>query len=194
MGWPNSTHSESGFSIIEFLMAMLIVAIIAAIGIPSFKYVTASNRISSEINGLLADLRFARVEAIKEGLPVTVCASTDGLTCNGSAGGGVWTSGWIIFSDPSSNQTPPNAASVLRVQPALNVAYNYSTDTLTETVNNTYAVTFNRQGFGSSIPTTANIVTMELHSTPLNTAWTRCLAITAVGLLTIQKSGTGSCT
>jgi type IV fimbrial biogenesis protein FimT len=177
----------------ELVTVMLIVAIIAAIGVPSFKYVTASNRISSEINALLADMRFARVEAIKEGLPVTVCASTSGTSCNGTAGGGVWTSGWIVFSDPSGNQTPPSAASVLRVQPALSVA-NYSTDTLTEGTYNTYAVTFNRQGFGSSLPTTTNIVTMELHSVPTNAAWTRCLAITPVGLLTIQQTSTGNCT
>lgn len=189
-----SMLSMSGFTMFELVMVMLIVAILAGIGIPSFQYVTASNRISSEINGLLADMRFARVEAIKEGLPVTVCASADSQTCIGSTNAGDWTSGWIVFSDPSSNQTPPNVASILRVQPALSVAYNSSTDTLTDTTNNTYAVTFNRQGFGSSIPTTTNIVTVALRSTPENKVWTRCLAITPVGLLTIQKNLTGNCT
>jgi type IV fimbrial biogenesis protein FimT len=182
-----------GFTTFELLMVMTIVAIIAAIGLPSFRYVTASNRISSEINGLLADMRFARTEAIKEGLPVTICASANSATCIGSTNGGAWTSGWIIFSDPSSNQTVPVGAVPLRVQPALNVSYNYSTDTLTDTVNNTYAVTFNRQGFGASIPTTTNNVTLELHSTPTNNSWTRCLQITPIGQLTIQKYS-GNCT
>src|ERR1700692_469062 len=98
----NSIHPAAGFTMFELVMVMTIVAIIAAIGFPHFKYVTASNRISSEINGLLADLRFARTEAIKEGLPVTVCASANQQTCDGSANAGSWTSGWIIFSDPSS--------------------------------------------------------------------------------------------
>jgi type IV fimbrial biogenesis protein FimT len=177
----------------ELVMVMTIVAIVAAIGLPSFRYVTASNRISSEINGLLADMRFARTEAIKEGLPVTMCASADGATCIGSTNGGSWTSGWIIFSDPSSNQTVPTGGVPLRIQPSLSASYNYSTDTLTDTSNNTYAVTFNRQGFGTSLPTTTNNVTLMLHSTPLNNAWTRCLAITPVGQLTIQKHLTGAC-
>jgi type IV fimbrial biogenesis protein FimT len=188
----NSTHPAAGFTMFELVMVMTIVAIIAAIGLPSFRYVTASNRISSEINGLLADMRFARSEAIKEGLPVTMCASSNGTSCIGSTNGGSWTSGWIIFSDPSSNQTVP-AGGPLRVQPALSVSYNYSTDTLTDTSNNTFAVTFNRQGFGSSLPTTTLNVTLMLHSTPLNNAWTRCLAITPVGQLTIQKHLTGAC-
>jgi type IV fimbrial biogenesis protein FimT len=190
----SSVRPVSGFTIFELVMVMAIAAILVGIGIPSFQYVTASNRISSEINGLLADMRLARVEAIKEGLPVTVCASADGQTCIGSTNGGAWTSGWIIFSDPSSNQTPPNAQSVLRVQPALSVAYKSSTDTLTDTTNSTYAVTFNRQGFGSSFPITTNTVTVALRSTPENTNWTRCLAITPVGLLTIQRNLTGNCT
>ena len=190
----NSIQSAAGFTIFELLMVMTVVAIIAAVGLPSFRYVTASNRISSEINGLLADMRFARTEAIKEGLPVTVCASADGATCIGSTNAGSWTSGWIIFSDPSSNQTVPAGAVPLRIQPALNVSYNYSTDTLADVTNSTlYAVTFNRQGFGSSLPTTAAAVNLALHSTPLNTAWTRCLSITPIGLLTIQKNGVGGC-
>src|ERR1700731_3573705 len=100
-----SIRSAAGYTMFELVMVMSIVAILATIAIPSFQYVTASNRISSEINGLLADMRFARVEAIKEGLPVTVCASADGKTCIGNTNAGVWTSGWIVFSDPSSNQT-----------------------------------------------------------------------------------------
>jgi type IV fimbrial biogenesis protein FimT len=189
----NSIHPAAGFTMFELVVVMTIVAIIAAVGIPSFKYVSASNRISSEINGLLADMRFARTEAIKEGLFVTVCASANQLTCIGSTNAGSWTSGWIVFSDPSSNQTVP-ASGPLRVQPRLSVSYNSSTDTLTDATNSTlYAVTFNRQGFGSSLPTTAAAVNLALHSTPLNAAWTRCLKITPVGLLTIQKSGTGGC-
>lgn len=190
----DSIRSAAGFTAFELLMVMTIVAILAAVGLPSFKYVTASNRISSEINSLLADMRYARVEAIKEGLPVTICASADQATCIGSTSGGSWASGWIVFSDPSGNQTVPAGAVPLHAQPSLSLSYNNSTDTLADTVNNTYAVTFNRQGFGSSIPTTVNNVTLELHSTPTNNSWTRCLAITPVGQLTIQRYSTGNCT
>ena len=185
---------STGFTLFELVVVMLIVAVLAAIGLPSFKYVTASNRISKEINAFLADMRYARSEALKEGLPVTVCASADGLTCTGGSSS-VWTAGWIVFSDPSSSQTVPSGAVPLRVQPSLTQAFN-SSDTLTAD-NGFYAETFNREGFGAAnIARPGNTVTMVLHSVPANSDWTRCLAITTVGLLTVQRttSGNGACT
>jgi type IV fimbrial biogenesis protein FimT len=182
---------ESGFTTFELLIVLTIVAILAAIAIPSFKYFTAANRISSEINALLADMRYTRTEAVKEGLPVTLCASADKLTCSHSSAS--WQSGWIIFSDPNNNQTVPTGVAPLRVQPSLSVGFNNSTDVFVVD-NSVYAVTFNRQGFGASIPVTTNIVTMALRSSPEKTNWTRCLAITPVGLLTIQQNLTGNCT
>ncbi len=55
---------SSGFSLTEVAVVMSIVAILLAIGLPSFKYVTASNRVSTEVNGLLGDLQFARSLAV----------------------------------------------------------------------------------------------------------------------------------
>ncbi|MGO9426711.1 MAG: Tfp pilus assembly protein FimT/FimU, partial [Steroidobacteraceae bacterium] len=63
----------AGFTMIEMLMTMAIAIIVLTIGVPSFRYVTNSNRIAGELNGLLGDLQFARAEAIKEGTNVTVC-------------------------------------------------------------------------------------------------------------------------
>jgi type IV fimbrial biogenesis protein FimT len=180
---------QSGFTVFELIIVMLIVGILAAVGTSSFRYVSASNRIAAEINALLADMRYARTEAIKEGLFVTVCASADGATCSKT---GPWQNGWIVISDPTGTQTP--SGSPLHIQPALSTAYNYSTDQMIVD-NSFWAVTFNRQGFGSTnITNVANTVTMALRTNPENTAWTRCLAISPVGLLSIQQNLTGNCT
>ena len=182
---------QSGFTAFELLIVMLIVGILAAVGTSSFKYVTASNRISTEINALLGDMRYARTEAVREGLPGTVCASADGATCSKSSAS--WQSGWLVFSDPTGNQTVASATAILRVQHALSTSFNNSTDVFAVD-NGIYAATFNRQGFGASIPVTTNTVTMALRTQPENLSWTRCLAITAVGQLTVQKDATGNCT
>jgi hypothetical protein len=58
--------------------------------------------------------------------------------------------------------------------------------------NGIYAVTFNRQGFGASIPVVTTTTTMALRTNPENTAWTRCLAVTVVGQLTIQQTTTSA--
>jgi type IV fimbrial biogenesis protein FimT len=170
---------------------MLIVAIIAAIGIPSFKYVTTSNRISTEVNNLLGDMRYARTEALKDGLPVTVCASTNPYTACSSSNS--WETGWIVFADPGNTQSMAAGQNPLRVQPAFSTAFS-STDTFT--ADNAFSIlTFNREGFGSAmtspgthIANAANNVTMELQSNPVTQTWTRCLVITPVGMLSIGKA------
>jgi type IV fimbrial biogenesis protein FimT len=176
----------SGFTMTELLVVIAIVAILAAIGMPAFKYVTTSNRISSEINGLLGDMQYARSEAVKQGLQVSVCSSTDGANCNG---GNTWQTGWIVFldSNPAGTTGVVDAGeSVVRTQPAFNPAG----DTLIPNQNFS-VVTFNRNGYGST--GVAGTVTLALHDSTNTAAWTRCLAVTAVGGLTTQRSGVGAC-
>jgi type IV fimbrial biogenesis protein FimT len=182
----------SGFTLMELISVMLIVAILAAIAVPSFKYVTASNRVASEVNAFLGDLQYARTEAIKEGQPVTVCASSNGTSCLGSANT-TWETGWIIFPDlsnPPSQQVVPSSETVLRVQAAFSSSFG-GTDTFTAD-NGFSAITFNREGYGSTNTGNSNVVTVTLHTTPLNSQWTRCLAITPVGMLTSEPVSTAS--
>jgi len=174
-----------GFTMIELVVTMTIVGILAAIGVPSFNYITTSNRITGEINGLLGDLQFARSEAVKQGLPVTVCASSDGATCNGGID---WESGWIVFLDSNGDQIVQSATeAVVRTQTKFT-----STDTLRPSNGTFGAITFNREGYATTNSTAT--VTMLLHDSTLNTQWTRCLAITPVGALSTQRVPTGNCT
>jgi type IV fimbrial biogenesis protein FimT len=173
-----------GFTLTEVAVTMSIVAILLAIGIPSFKYVTVSNRISTEVNGLLGDMQYARSLAIKEGLPVTVCSSTNGTSCNGGA---AWQGGWIVFLDSNGNQIVDPGEAIMRVQNAFS-----STDTFIPDNGTFSAITFNREGYASTSATV--IVTLELHDSTNNAAWTRCLAITPVGMLSTEKAAVGNCT
>lgn len=164
----------SGFTLVEMLITVAVVAILLVIGIPSFRFVTNSNRIAAEINGLLGDMQFARSEAIKEGNPVTVCVSSDGLTCAGTAVN-TWQSGWIVFSDLNGNAAvDAGSDTILRVQKTF-----ASTDTFVAT-NNVGAVTFNREGYANGI---ANGTMMQLHDSSNNHNWTRCLSVNLVGLV-----------
>lgn len=57
-------NRSRGFTLIELLVEMAIAAILIALAAPSFKRLIQSNTISSNVNTFMADLRFARSEAI----------------------------------------------------------------------------------------------------------------------------------
>jgi type IV fimbrial biogenesis protein FimT len=178
---PSERYS-SGFTMVELVVVMSIVAILLVIGVPSFKYMTIANRISSEANGLIGDMQFARAEGIKEGHQVVVCATTDGLTCNNT---NTWQGGWVVCSDANNDGTCDAGDPVFRVQKAFT-----STDTFIAS-GNTSAVLFNREGFAIGLP---GIVTIKLHNATNIASYTRCLAISAVGTLQVQIAGVGNCT
>jgi type IV fimbrial biogenesis protein FimT len=167
---------QRGFSLTELVMVMAIVAILLTIGVPSYRYIGNSYRMSSEVNGLLGDLMLARAEAIKEGQSVTVCASTNGTTCSGST---AWQNGWIVWSNPTNAAQP--AAGILRLQLKFTGA---TPDTFVGN-NGVSSVTYNREGFATTAAGFPN-TTITLHDKTANAAWTRCLWITPQGTLTTE--------
>jgi type IV fimbrial biogenesis protein FimT len=151
------------------MVVLAIVAILLSIGVPSYRYITNSYRMSAEVNGLLGDLQYARSEAIREGQTVTTCVSTNGTACTG---GTAWAGGWIVFSDPNGNGTVDAGETVLRVQSPFT---GQIPDTFNAS-NNVTAITYNREGF----PRTAAgflTTTVTLQDSTVNGNWTRCLVI-----------------
>lgn len=79
-------RGRAGFSLVELMITIAVLAIIIAISAPSFTGVFNGNRLTSRANELVASLQSARSEALRLNAPVTVCRSLDGVTCAGSAG------------------------------------------------------------------------------------------------------------
>jgi type IV fimbrial biogenesis protein FimT len=178
MKYINGITRAAGYTLIELLMTMSVAAIVAMIGVPSFRYVTNSNRIAGEINGLVGDLQLARAEAIKEGRNVTVCVSnTAGTGCSTAP---TWQSGWMVFSDPTNVGTYDTGETLLRVQSTFT-----NLDTF-QASNNVSAITFNREGYAAGI---AIGTLITLHDSTGTTAWTRCLSINMSGMMSSMKHG-----
>jgi type IV fimbrial biogenesis protein FimT len=176
-----SNRRDSGFTMMELVMTMAIVVILGTIAIPGFKFVTSSNRVATEVNGLLGDIQFARSQAVKEGLSVTICTSTSGTGCTSTD----WELGWIVFLDSNGNQAVDAGEVVVRTQPAF-----AGTDTFVATPPAFHALTFNRMGYAPTGQPTA--INVTLHDSTANTSWTRCVAINPIGSTVTEKYGFGT--
>lgn len=85
----------------ESIFAMAIGGVMFALGAPSFNQTLENNRLSSQTNALVGALRLARSEAVRRGLPVSVCrADTSGNTCAAEPGG--WENGWLVVAQDGS--------------------------------------------------------------------------------------------
>jgi type IV fimbrial biogenesis protein FimT len=121
---------DSGYSIYELLLTLVLIGILASLGLPAFSATLAKSRQTSEINALFHAIHLARKESIRRREVMTVCASADGLSC-GSARD--WSAGWILFSN-ADRDSPP------QLDPGESVV-------LAHRVTETVEVTANRRSF-----------------------------------------------
>jgi type IV fimbrial biogenesis protein FimT len=87
---------QGGFTLIELMTVLVVLAVLLGIGAPAFTELIRSNRLVSEVNTLRVSLAAARAAALAQRAPVTVCPSTDGVSC---ASTNEWNTGYIAFVD-----------------------------------------------------------------------------------------------
>jgi len=94
-----NNNKQTGFSLLELMVALVIVAILAAIAAPSFTTMISNNRMLSQAQDMTGGFKLARSEAIKRGTAVTLCPSSNGTSCIDNSS---LDSGWIVFVDNSN--------------------------------------------------------------------------------------------
>lgn len=88
---------ENGFTAIELMVVVAIVAILAALAMPSFRNVVDRYRVRQATEEMTATLYLARAEAIKRGGQITIRkAAPAGCT---TLNAGDWSCGWTVFLD-----------------------------------------------------------------------------------------------
>jgi type IV fimbrial biogenesis protein FimT len=92
---PTRLLSPQGFTTIELMITLTVVAILVVVAAPSINEAIMSVRITGQTNDLMSDLALARSEAARRNVPVVVCSSSNGTTCSNSA----WKEGWVVYPD-----------------------------------------------------------------------------------------------
>jgi type IV fimbrial biogenesis protein FimT len=103
-----------GFTLLELMVTVTVAGVIFTLGVPSFVDLVRNNRAATNVNELLTAFSIARSEAIRRGWNITVCRSSDGVTC-----GDDWADGWIIFRDDAATDTSPPDEPASAADPAL---------------------------------------------------------------------------
>jgi type IV fimbrial biogenesis protein FimT len=85
----------TGFTLLELIVSVTIVATLLAWGIPGFRELRQNAERTREVNQFVQAIYLARSEAIKRNGVVSLCPSVDGEFCGPP--GTAWQSGWIVF-------------------------------------------------------------------------------------------------
>ena len=104
------TLKESGWGLLEAVVALAIMLVLLMMAIPGFHHLIERNRASSVINGLTQAIYFSRNEAIKQGQSIQFCGSGNGRECDGQ-----WSKGQLVVAG--------NDHQVLRQLPSMPAGY-----------------------------------------------------------------------
>ncbi len=94
---------QSGFNIIELMVAIAVFGVLLGVGIPGVESYIQNGRMTTQINSLSTALSHARSEAIKLNQRVVVCVSENGTSCDAVGTGNGWNKGWLVFVDRNAN-------------------------------------------------------------------------------------------
>jgi len=115
--------SEDGFTLIELMAVIAVLAIILMVAVPSMRGLIHRNQLRTETSRLLSAINLTRSEAISRNTVVSLCPSafsSDGVAvCSRS-----YSDGWIVFTNADRDRVvDKDVDEILRVFKGLPAGY-----------------------------------------------------------------------
>jgi type IV fimbrial biogenesis protein FimT len=179
----DSQASQEGFTLLECLVAVAVMAVLTVLAVPAFRDLLVRRSVLLTAEALVSDLRFARAEAIKRGTQVSVCRSANGSACSAS---GNWVEGWVVFVDRNTKGVVDAGDVVLRVQSRQPQLASIASDN-----PNTDKASFNFLPMGMSGPSTQTFKLTPVAPAPSNSL--RVVCVSSQGRPRLAPAGASSC-
>ena len=104
--------SKQGFTLLELIIALMILTITITLGVPSLVSSVVNSRLTSQANDLVLSLNSARSESIKRSKLVAVMRTN-----------AQWRDGWQVYVDDNGNQVFDQNEVIVQASGSINGSY-----------------------------------------------------------------------